>query len=106
MSSLYILPFTIQLLSAPKIPLTFPNFLPGRLPPFHHCRPPLRRQLVQRRPIYLVFILEIHIPTMRFQQLDWRDEKPQIVVKFQFFPSCRVDEGVDEFEKGLHNPGN
>lgn len=53
-----------------------------------------------------MFILKIHIPTMRFQKLNGRDEKPQIVVEFQFFPSGRVDEGVDEFEEGLHNPGN
>lgn len=103
--SFSILPFAICPLSASQVPLTFSNSLSPFLPPLKHQRLFLRGQLVQRRPIYFMLIHKINIPAMGFQELDRWNKKPQIVVEFQFLAGCWVDEGVDEFKEGLHDPG-
>lgn len=49
---------------------------------------------------------EVDIAAVGFEELFRRDEETEILIEGEFFAGEGVDEGTDEFEEGVEEPGD
>ncbi len=94
------------LVSSLEIGFQFADPLPPSDPPLSISCFSLVRDVIHRRPIRSVIVMEIHLAAIRRHQLGRWDVLAEVFVELQLLAREGVDEGRDELKEAPYRPRN